>query len=205
MTIQQTSGSLTNSVRTAYGNRYIEAAKLARVYDQLAVPIGAIANVEKAAQLDSTVQVPFLGDMRVTETSISQVADLNPQVIRDASTTVTPVSRMDGMQVSELMNLEAFTDYSAQQFEKIGKNMMETVDLLAQAAALKGGNLIRVTTRRGSTNNYGGDGGIVGIERCDVACNGLSPVACGIHLLSSRLEDHTVGRSPLGHTLDWYR
>jgi hypothetical protein len=36
-------------------------------------------------------------------------------------------------------------------------------------------------------------------------CNRLSPVACGIHLLASRLEDHTVERSSLEHALDWYR
>ncbi len=146
MTVQQTAGTLTNSVRTAYGNRYIEAAKLARVYDQFATGVGAYG-VEKAAQLDSTVQVPFISDMQVTETSISQVADINPQTVRDAVATVTPVARADALQVSELMNLEAYTNYTATQFMLIGKNMAETVDLLAQAAALKGGNVVRATAR----------------------------------------------------------
>lgn len=146
MTVQQTAGTLTNSVRTAYGNKYIEAAELARVYDQFATPVAA-QGVERAAELDSTVQVPFISDMQVTETSISQVADINPQTVRDAVATITPVSRADAIQVSELMNLEAYTNYGAMQYSLIGKNMAETVDLLAQAAALKGGNVVRTTAR----------------------------------------------------------
>lgn len=146
MTVQQTGGTLTNSVRTAYGNKYIEAAELARVYDQLATPVGA-QGVERAAELDSTVQVPFISDMQVTETSISQVADINPQTVRDAVATITPVSRADAIQVSELLNLEAYTNYGEMQYKLIGKNMAETVDLLAQAAALKGGNVVRATAR----------------------------------------------------------
>lgn len=146
MTVQQTGGTLTNSVRTAYGNRYLRAAKLARVYDQFATPVAA-QGVEKAARLDSTVQVPFASDMRVTETSISQLADINPQTIRDAVATITPVSRGDALQISELMDLEAYTDLAAFQYEILGKNMMETVEVLAQAAALKGGNVVRSTAR----------------------------------------------------------
>jgi N4-gp56 family major capsid protein len=146
MAIQQTAGTLLNSVRTAYGNRYIKAAELQRFYDQFATPYGA-EGVERAAALDSTIQIPFISDMQVTETSISQVADINPQTLRDAVATLTPVSRGDAIQVSELMNLEAFTDYSAKQYELIGKNMMETVEVLAAAAALKGGNVVRATAR----------------------------------------------------------
>ncbi len=146
MTVQKTADQLTNSVRTAYGNRYIRGAELARVYDQFATPFSALG-VESAAQLDSTVQIPFASDMKVTETAISQVADISPQIIRDAVATLTPVSRADAMQVSELLNMEAYTDFSAFQYEILGKNMMETVEVLAQAAALKGNNVVRATAR----------------------------------------------------------
>lgn len=146
MTVQQTAGSLTNSVRTAYSNVYLEAAKEARVYDMFSTPAGSYG-VEQAAALNSTIQIPFLSDMQITETAISQVADINPQTLRDASYTLTPVSRGDALQVSEIMKLEAFTNYGESLYKRIGRNMMETVDLLAQAASLKGENIIRSTVR----------------------------------------------------------
>lgn len=146
MTVQQTAGQLTNSVRTAYTATYLEGAKEARVYDMFATPSGAYG-VEQAAALNSTIQIPFLSDMQITETSISQVADINPQILRDATYTLTPVSRADALQVSEIMKLQAFTNYGESLYKRVGRNMMETVDLLAQAAALKGGNVIRATVR----------------------------------------------------------
>lgn len=146
MTIQGTAGTLTNSVRTAYSNVYLEGAKEARVYDMFATPAGSYG-VEQAAALNSTIQIPFLSDMQITETAISQVSDINPQTLRDATFTLTPVSRADALQVSEILKLEAYTNYGESLYKRIGRNMMETVDLLAQAAALKGENLIRATVR----------------------------------------------------------
>jgi N4-gp56 family major capsid protein len=143
---QATSGTLTNSVRTAYGNKYIEAADFARVYDQFAEPVGQVG-VEQAARLNNAVQIPFLSDMEVTEQVISQVADIETQNLRDATASITPTSRGDALQWTEELALKVYTNYGESRFQKLGKNMAETVDILAQAAALKGELVIRGAAR----------------------------------------------------------
>jgi N4-gp56 family major capsid protein len=143
----QTVSTLSNAVRTAYAAKYLEAAEMERMYDRFAQPVGQLG-VEKAAKLDSTVRVNFLGDMIPGTTAISESSDVVPSVLKDAYAEVTPTSRWGALQWSELMDLEAYTNYGESRFKAIGKNMMETVDLLAQAACLQGGNLFRVAATR---------------------------------------------------------
>ena len=146
MAVQITGGTLTNSVRTAYGNRYLEAAEMEPLYDQFAQEVGQ-DGVEQAAALNNAVQVPFLSDMTPGTAAISEVADINPQTLRDAIATVTPTSRGEGLQWSENLDLRVYTDYGAARFKAIGKNMMETVDILARDAALQGGLVQRFVAR----------------------------------------------------------
>ena len=143
MTIGQTT-TYSNSIRTQYLAKYIEGAMMRRVYDQLASPVGKnMSELEKG----SSVQVNFLSDLAPATSAISQVTDVTPVTMRDATASVTPTSRANAIQDSELLLIQAYTDYVAKRYQRIGDNMMESVDLLAQAAALKGGNVYRAAAR----------------------------------------------------------
>ena len=93
MTVQITSSLITNSIRTQYLDKYMEAAEFQRLYGAYSKPIGQDANLTmKQAMQGSAVQVNFLSDMTPGTTEISQVADINPQVLRDATATITPAA-----------------------------------------------------------------------------------------------------------------
>lgn len=127
--------TLSNSVRTRYVNKYVEGALLARVYDQLASPVGT--DMSELAK-GSSVTVPFLSGIAPSTQVISETAEITPVVLRDATVTVTPVSRGNAILWSEKLSLQTYTDYGAKAFEKVGQNMMESIDLVAQTAALTG-------------------------------------------------------------------
>lgn len=127
--------ALSNSVRTQYIENYIEALMLERLYDQISKPVGQPMSQLKRG---SSVQVEFLSDMTPGSSAISEVSDVTPQTLVDAVASVTPTSRGEALQASEKLLIEAFTDYHAQLVQKVGKNMMETVDALARAAATQG-------------------------------------------------------------------
>lgn len=133
----QTTLNLTNAIRTKYAAKYIEAAEMQRVYDRLAMPVGKLG-VEGASFLGNSVTLNFLSDMQPGVDEISQVLDVTPQNLRDATTTVSPVSRFGALQWAEALDLKAYTNYGEERFKVLGKNQMESVDLLAQAAALQG-------------------------------------------------------------------
>ena len=140
----QTTSNLDNSLMVRYKEKYFDAAEMERLYDQLATPFGEdMATLEKS----SSVNEPFLSDMNPGVTAISETTDVTPQTIRDALASITPTSRGEAIQCSEKLLIQAYTDYSAKRFEIVGKNMMESVDLLAQAAALKGSLVNRYTAR----------------------------------------------------------
>lgn len=141
----QTTANLTNSVRTQYLEQYLQAAQLQRVYDMFASPIGKdMAQLEKG----TAVQVDFLSDMAPGTSTISQTADITPQTLRDASATITATTRGEALQWSMQLNIQVYTDYTAGCYRALGKNQMESVDLLAQAAVLQGNNLFRQTATR---------------------------------------------------------
>jgi N4-gp56 family major capsid protein len=134
--------------------------KVARLYDQLAVPIGRNMSELKRG---SSVQVEFLSDMTPGTSAISEVTDITPQALRDATASVTPTSRAEALQASELIQIQAFTNYNAEWAYKVGKGMMETVDLLARDAACQGsfvirnGNIARTLLNAGSTGHRADD------------------------------------------------
>jgi len=142
----QTTSNLSSSIRTLYSDRYVRGAKLQRLYDQMAAPISQ-QGVEKAARLGNTVQVNFLSDMDPGVTAISETADVTPQTLREATATISPTSRGEAIQFSEELIIDVFTDYTAAAYEAVGKNQMESVEVLAIASALQGGLVLRAAAR----------------------------------------------------------
>jgi N4-gp56 family major capsid protein len=138
--------ALSNSIRTLYMEKYLEAAAFSRVYDQLAHPVEK-DGVESATFLGSAVQAIFLSDLEPSTSAISQIADVTPSALRDAVVTITPTSRGGATQWAESIDLMAYTNYGESRFKAIGKALAESVDLLAQAAALQGSNVWRYAAR----------------------------------------------------------
>jgi len=147
-TVSSTAGqNLPNSVRTQYIEDYLEAAEMERIYDQIAAPIGKdMANLARG----SSVQVDVLSDMEPGTTAISEVADIAPQALRDATLTLTPTSRGEAIQCTELLLNQAYTDYGAARFRVVGKSLMESLEVLARDAACQGSLVLRGPTARAS-------------------------------------------------------
>src|SRR3990167_1216901 len=139
-----TTSTLSNATRTQYLADYIRGAMAARVYDQFASPIGMpMAELQKG----TSVLVNFLSDLAPATAAISQTVDVTPVTFRDATASITPTSRSNAIQDSELLRIQGYTNYGVECFEAIGKNMIESVDLLAQAAATQGLNVDRTAAR----------------------------------------------------------
>jgi len=132
--------ALSNAVRTRYLADYVAAAQLQRVYDQIAYPVGE--DMSRLAR-GSSVTINFISDMNPGVTAISETVDITPQALTDGTTTVTPVSRAEALQSSELILLQSYTPYGKERYEAIGKNMMESIDLRAQYAACQGSVVFR--------------------------------------------------------------
>lgn len=138
--------SLSNSTRTRYSNMYLDAAMMSRIYDQFAQPVEKWG-VEKAARLGQTIHVEFLSDMVPGTTAISTTADINPQVLRDATASITPTSRGEALELAEKVDLDVFTDYAAKRMQVIGKNQMESVEILARDTMNQGSLVYRPAAR----------------------------------------------------------
>ena len=136
--------NLSDSVRIRYLSDYEKAAEMVRLYDQISYPVAQ--DMSRVAR-GSAVYIPFISDMSPGVTAISEAADITPQALSDTTTSLTPTSRGEALQSSELIMLESYTDYGAERFRAVGKNAMESIDLLAQAAALKGDLVIRDCAR----------------------------------------------------------
>ena len=117
--------ALSNSVRTQYVEDYLDGAAPERLYDQFATPVGR--PMEELSH-GTAVQINFLSDMKPGTSAISEIADVVPQTLKDATVTITPTSRGEALQASERLLLTVFTDYQAKMANRIGSNMMETVD-----------------------------------------------------------------------------
>jgi hypothetical protein len=119
------------------------------VYDKYAVNIGdPMLNIEKTGTwLASTFLFNFASDMTPATSAISQTQDIVPQVLRDATNTITTTSRGDALQWAEAVDIQSYTPYGAARFSALGENMMESYDLVAQGAALTGGLVRRPAAR----------------------------------------------------------
>lgn len=128
-----TTSLLSNSIRTQYLSNYIEGALMSRLYDQLASPVAAdMSNIAKG----SSVTIPFLSSFAPSSQTISEVTDIATVSLRDATATLTPTSRANSVVVSEKLLNTAYTDFAAKWYERLGQNMMESVDQVAMAAAV---------------------------------------------------------------------
>lgn len=147
MPIQNTS-NLSNAVRAKYDGEYLEALMARRVYDMYAVSIGEfLRKLESGPFLASSYIYNFLSDMTPATSTISETVDIIPQVLRDATGSIAPTSRGDALQWSEALDLKEYTGYGSARFKAVGKNEMESIDLLAQSAALTGGLVKRAAAR----------------------------------------------------------
>ena len=146
----QTTSNLTNSITNIYKGKYLQGAKAVRLYDQFATPyteIGADGKTMDQLMQGTTVYVPFLSDMTPGSSAISQTTDVTPQTLTDATTGITHTSRGEALQWSQQLTIEAYTDYTASAYEKVGMNAMETIESLAVSSALAGTWVERAAAR----------------------------------------------------------
>jgi N4-gp56 family major capsid protein len=150
MAIESTS-VLTNAIGTRYTQRYQRAVAVRRLYDQLAGNIMSAPqyDLEQRRGLGTTYTFNFASDLVPGTTAISESSDIVPQTIIDATSTITPTSRGEAIKWSELLDLQAYTDFVALRAEKMGENAMESIDNLAKIAALQG-TLVERTVARAS-------------------------------------------------------
>lgn len=130
----QVTSNLTNARFTKYLPDYIRAAMFNRVYDALSTVPEDNANLYRS----SSIVLNFLSDLEPGTTEIPEDQDVSPVGFRDATATITPTSRWNAIEASEKLMNQAGTNYAQERFELLGKNMMESVDLVAQAVATKG-------------------------------------------------------------------
>lgn len=144
----QNSTNLSNAITTRYTTAYQRAAEVERLYDQLSSPVSAPQfELETRRGLGSTYTFNFVSDMTPSNQSVSEDSDISTQILRDATSTLTPSSLTDGMRWSQLLDLSAYTDYVNARMEVLGRNMMESVDNKARAAALQGNLVVRAAAR----------------------------------------------------------
>jgi hypothetical protein len=113
--------------------------------------------LEKREFVGSTYTYNFLSDMTPGTSAISQTVDVTPQILRDAVTTITPTSRADAIQWAEAVEIQAYTNYGASAFQKVGKAAMEALEILAYTAALTGGLKAPGTARASLDAGTAGD------------------------------------------------
>jgi N4-gp56 family major capsid protein len=140
----QITTNLTSSRWAKYLPDYIRAAQFNRVYDVLSKPVGAdMSNLYRG----SSIVLNFLSDLEPGTAAIPENIDVTPVSFRDATASITPTSRYNAIQVSELLMNSASTNYAQERFELLGNNMMESVDLLAQGVSTQGLIVVRGAAR----------------------------------------------------------
>lgn len=139
-----TTGNTSNSIRVQHKLAYERGAKRRRVYDQFASPMGK--SMEEL-QKGSSVQQHYMNNLDPAETAISDITDVVPERVTDAYTAMTPTSRGKSLRFSELLSIQTFTDYERRAMEKVGDNAMESIEILAAAAALQSGIVSRQVAR----------------------------------------------------------
>jgi len=145
----QTTTNLSSSIQTVYLQKYLMGVRSMRVYDQLAVDYTTFAGGKTMDELmrGSAVQVNFLSRMQPGITAINQTQDVTPQRLYDAVASVTPTSRGEALAWSQQLEIQVYNDYTANAYEAVGMNAQESIELLAQAAALQGSWVERAVAR----------------------------------------------------------
>ena len=142
----QTTSNLSNSIRTLYGSKYLEAAAAVRNYDQFSTGKDYY-EVETAARLGSSITLPFLSVLPIATAVISQTVDITPRQFRDISVVITPTSRADAVDWAEAVDTQVFTDYGEARYRAIGDQMMRSVEWVAINTALQGSLVQRGAAR----------------------------------------------------------
>jgi hypothetical protein len=130
----QTTSNLTNARFTKYLPDYIRAAMFNRVYDALATAPENNADLYRS----SSIVLNYLSDLEPGTAEVPENTDVTPVSFRDSTSTITPTSRYNAIEASEKLMNQAGTNYAQERFETLGKNAMESIDLVAQAAATQG-------------------------------------------------------------------
>ncbi len=143
MTVVTTS-VLSNSIRTRYKDRYIQGAEEERLYDQFATPVTGSGDAVDGV---SPVQIPFLSELPIVTTAISQTTDITPSVLRDAVALITGTSRAGAVQTSQELEIRAYTDYVAGMNERAGRQAMMSQEWLAIQTILNGDLVYRAAAR----------------------------------------------------------
>lgn len=140
---------LAASVRQRYTDMYEEEVYYNRLYDQLAFAYPDLDQATKA-QDSSAITFHFLSKMDIPTTNISEVVDVTPQALKDATAAVSKVSRGAALQISQQIELQNFlTNYMAKMTRANAENAAETIDLLARDAACQGS----MVSREGARNS----------------------------------------------------
>lgn len=163
MAVDQLS-TLSNSLRTQFVEDYINSAGEMRLYDQVASPLDRVGSIVSGApamaqlQRGATVQVVFASRMKPKHTvNLSEVNDITPQTLRDATASVTVTMYGDAIQTSQKAMIQRYTDYGRQRVRAVGENMMETVEAVAIDQALNGSLVYRNSARTSLNAGTAGD------------------------------------------------
>lgn len=159
MAVTQTSTStLSNARRIQYKSDYIRSGRRRRIYDQFAIPISegskVAAEAESMSQLSQggTIRLNYLSDMQIGTTALSEVTDITPQTLADATIDVTTNWYGEAIQTSQKMLIENYTGLGQEQIFKVGLNAMESIDNLALYAGLNGALIDRTASTRGAVD-----------------------------------------------------
>ena len=136
---------LTDSVRTQYQSLYDQEVYFARFYDQLAIPMAG--DMSRLIEGDK-VQVNFLSKMDIGTSAISEVTDVTPQALTEATAEVTPTSRGEVLQISQQIEIQNFLqNFMGKMTKMVAENAAESIDVLARDVALKGALVSRTAAR----------------------------------------------------------
>ena len=136
---------LTSSVRTQYQSQYDNEVYFNRFYDQLAVPMaGDMSDLIRG----SSVQVNFLSKMDIGTTAISEVVDVTPQALAEATASITPSSRGEAIQISQQIEIQNFLDnFMPKLTAMVAENASESLNVLARDVACAGTLVSRTAAR----------------------------------------------------------
>ena len=139
-----TTATLPLAVRGRYMDKYAQAAKARQVYEQFCYPI---SKDQDLLEKSTSVTVPFLSGMDISEQDISQEVDITPQGLDDAEASISPGSRGDAISDSEKLLIQSYTDYAARRHEIVGDNAMATLESVVINTALNGTLVQRAAAR----------------------------------------------------------
>ncbi len=153
MTIETTS-TLTNSFISRYREAYEMIVSRTIAYDGLATPWASDkANLQRLTDANFV----FLSEMAPATSTLSETADVTPEKLVDATASVTPTSRYGAIQASLQLMLTNYPGYGEERMKVVANNAAEGIDLLAQAAALQGGVVVRPAVRASLDAGTSGD------------------------------------------------